>query len=280
MNASATERAAAAFKVLRDVSPQIEAAVIATRSGEVLAAATGAADGWSTTGSTVDQFVAGISDILVEAERARVELNREPVTQCELSPGDGHVFIVADDHHLVAAVTGDDPTVGLVFYDLKTALRGLRDDSGASSSAVADAPTSAADDADSTATDEAADSEPAGETATEEAPAGAAAGTRRGGSNRRPMLRQTRHLPEQLQERDGATRIDEAATSERQAPDATTRKHYHRTDPDGSIRGRRVPDSSANPQRATVCGAVFRGRLDAVASGQFAAGSRTARSRP
>jgi hypothetical protein len=30
---------------------------------------------------------------------------------------------VRDERHLVAAVTGAQPTVGLVFYDLKTCLR-------------------------------------------------------------------------------------------------------------------------------------------------------------
>jgi hypothetical protein len=36
---------------------------------------------------------------------------------------DGSVFVVRDERHLVVAVTRPDPTVGLVFYDLKTCLR-------------------------------------------------------------------------------------------------------------------------------------------------------------
>ena len=36
---------------------------------------------------------------------------------------DGSVFVVRDGERLIAAITGPEPTVGLVFYDLKAALR-------------------------------------------------------------------------------------------------------------------------------------------------------------
>ena len=36
---------------------------------------------------------------------------------------EGSVFVVADGERLIAAVTGRDPTAGLVFYDLKSCLR-------------------------------------------------------------------------------------------------------------------------------------------------------------
>jgi hypothetical protein len=36
---------------------------------------------------------------------------------------EGSVFVVRDERHLVVAVTRPEPTVGLVFYDLKTCLR-------------------------------------------------------------------------------------------------------------------------------------------------------------
>src|SRR3712207_7194235 len=38
---------------------------------------------------------------------------------------EGCVFVVRDDRHVLAGVTGPDPTVGLVFYDLNTVLRML-----------------------------------------------------------------------------------------------------------------------------------------------------------
>ena len=42
-----------------------------------------------------------------------------------LAQHDGSVFVAKDERHLVAAVTKPRPTVGLVFYDLKTCLRML-----------------------------------------------------------------------------------------------------------------------------------------------------------
>jgi len=47
------------------------------------------------------------------------------VTQLEASTADGSVFVVRGDERRIAATTGPAPTVGLVFYDLKTCLRML-----------------------------------------------------------------------------------------------------------------------------------------------------------
>jgi hypothetical protein len=46
------------------------------------------------------------------------------VTQLEASTQDGSVFVVRDGGRAVVATTAADPTVGLVFYDLKSCLRG------------------------------------------------------------------------------------------------------------------------------------------------------------
>lgn len=107
-----------ALQELLEVSPQVEAALVADLQGATLASA-------GTTAS--DRLAALVLRVLDTAERSRKELGREPVTQCEIGTGDGSLFVVRDAHHVVAAVTGLDPTVGLVFYDLKTALRTLRD---------------------------------------------------------------------------------------------------------------------------------------------------------
>ena len=48
---------------------------------------------------------------------------REGLVQLEAATQDGSVFVVRDDDRFVAAVTGPQPTVGLIFYDLKTCLR-------------------------------------------------------------------------------------------------------------------------------------------------------------
>ena len=61
---------------------------------------------------------------LLEGAR-RVEAGDAPLTQVEVSTGEGSVFVVSDGSARIAATTPPDPTVGLVFYDLKSTLRQL-----------------------------------------------------------------------------------------------------------------------------------------------------------
>jgi predicted regulator of Ras-like GTPase activity (Roadblock/LC7/MglB family) len=105
---------------LTEISTQIEAAVVFDREGTVLA-------------STVDDERAGrlaetALDLLKAAEEARPE-GAEPLAQLDVALRDGSVFVVADDDRLIAATTAPEPTVGLVFYDLKSCLRGLAEES-------------------------------------------------------------------------------------------------------------------------------------------------------
>src|SRR5207249_1135247 len=50
------------------------------------------------------------------------------VTQLEASTAQGSVFVVRSGARRIAATTGPAPTVGLVFYDLKSCLRGSEDE--------------------------------------------------------------------------------------------------------------------------------------------------------
>lgn len=129
--------AGSALDELLEVSPQVDAAVILERDGGRLIASAPAS------GSRMaDRFGATCIRMLEAAEQARAELGREPVSQVEVATPDGHVFVVADARWVVAAVTDADPTVGLVFYDLKTALRAVREASasGNGSNGAAPAP--------------------------------------------------------------------------------------------------------------------------------------------
>ena len=49
------------------------------------------------------------------------------LSQLEVATGEGSVFAVRDEEHLIVASTPPEPTVGLIFYDLKTCLRNLRE---------------------------------------------------------------------------------------------------------------------------------------------------------
>ena len=69
--------------------------------------------------------LAGAARRLFEAaeEGEREGPGARPLTQLEASTLEGSIFVVRDGERLIAATTPPDPTVGLVFYDLKTCLR-------------------------------------------------------------------------------------------------------------------------------------------------------------
>jgi predicted regulator of Ras-like GTPase activity (Roadblock/LC7/MglB family) len=50
---------------------------------------------------------------------------RPGVAQLEAATTSGSVFVVREGERLIAATTTAEPTVGLVFYDLKTCLRSI-----------------------------------------------------------------------------------------------------------------------------------------------------------
>lgn len=124
MNGSIQSAARQALSDLLDVSPQVECAIVTERNGDPIATIRrGGIDGTS----IADGLGLLVRRVVEQADRGRTELGREPVTQCEVSVGTGSVFVVRDAHRMVAAVTEAEPTVGLVFYDLKTALRSVRE---------------------------------------------------------------------------------------------------------------------------------------------------------
>ena len=97
---------------LTEISSQVEAAALFDAKGEVEAA----------TLPDAADFVRAVQDLLAAAAEAR----SGTVTQLEAATSDGSVFVVRDGDSFIAATTRPEPTVALVFYDLKTALRAAR----------------------------------------------------------------------------------------------------------------------------------------------------------
>ncbi|HEY7003832.1 MAG TPA: roadblock/LC7 domain-containing protein [Gaiellaceae bacterium] len=110
--------AAQALADLTEISAQIEAAVLADHDGAVVASTL-------TDDQSAKSFAEAAAELLAAAASVRTEPGSEPLVQVEGVAHDGSVFVAKDDRHLVAAVTKPRPTVGLVFYDLKTCLRML-----------------------------------------------------------------------------------------------------------------------------------------------------------
>ena len=105
--------AAQALADLTEISSQIEAAVLFDEGGAVL-------------GSTLadDEGAQGVARAATELlERAGAFRSEGSITQLEASIAGGSVFLVRDGARRIAATTGPAPTVGLVFYDLKSCLR-------------------------------------------------------------------------------------------------------------------------------------------------------------
>ena len=106
--------AAQALADLTEISSQIEAAVLFDESGSVQGSTL-------TSDEAAQAFARSASELLGSAGAFRSAEGN--VTQLEASTAEGSVFVVRDGARRIAATTGPAPTVGLVFYDLKSCLR-------------------------------------------------------------------------------------------------------------------------------------------------------------
>jgi predicted regulator of Ras-like GTPase activity (Roadblock/LC7/MglB family) len=110
--------AAQALADLTEISAQIEAAVLAAADGSVVAST-------FREPSRGDELARAAAELVAAAEEARGDTPAGGLVQIQAATARGSIFVVRDDRHVVAALTGAKPTVGLVFYDLKTCLRML-----------------------------------------------------------------------------------------------------------------------------------------------------------
>jgi predicted regulator of Ras-like GTPase activity (Roadblock/LC7/MglB family) len=109
--------AAQALADLIEISTQIETAVLVDGQGTVVASSLGDE-------ARAAAIARAARDLLAAAEESMSGTERgERLVQLQAATQDGCVFVVRDEERIVAAVTVPDPTVGLVFYDLKTCLR-------------------------------------------------------------------------------------------------------------------------------------------------------------
>jgi hypothetical protein len=111
--------AAQALADLTEISSQIRAAVLYVESGGVLGSTLGDAE-------AAAALVQGAGELLGAADGLRSD--GVAVTQIEASTAEGSVFVVRDGERVIVATTAPGPTVGLVFYDLKSCLRGAADE--------------------------------------------------------------------------------------------------------------------------------------------------------
>jgi predicted regulator of Ras-like GTPase activity (Roadblock/LC7/MglB family) len=105
--------AAQAIADLKEISPQVRDVVVIGADGDP--AGSSLAEG-----PAAARLADGAKRLLGAAEELR-----PGVGQLEAATTGGSVFVVRDGERLIAATTTPEPTVGLVFYDLKTCLRSI-----------------------------------------------------------------------------------------------------------------------------------------------------------
>ena len=104
--------AAQAIGDLTEISPQVKRVAVIEADGTLSG---------SNVGEQSAQRLADGARALVAA----AEELRPGVAQLEAATVTGSVFVVRDGERMIAATTSPEPTVGLVFYDLKTCLRSI-----------------------------------------------------------------------------------------------------------------------------------------------------------
>lgn len=109
---------AEALAELKQVSSQIDRVAIARGDGTI--EATTLADP-----GTAERLVGAARAMIEAAERARERLERPELSQLEVATPEARVFAVRDGDRMIVATTGNDPIVGLVFFDLKACLHNL-----------------------------------------------------------------------------------------------------------------------------------------------------------
>jgi predicted regulator of Ras-like GTPase activity (Roadblock/LC7/MglB family) len=105
--------AAQAIADLTEISPQVREVVVVGADGAVVGSNAGA--------ERAEAIAETAGNLLATAG----EVYDGAVAQLEAATGAGSVFAIRDGERLIAATTSPEPTVGLVFYDLKTCLRSI-----------------------------------------------------------------------------------------------------------------------------------------------------------
>jgi predicted regulator of Ras-like GTPase activity (Roadblock/LC7/MglB family) len=105
--------AAQALAELTELSSQIERAVVLRADGSVLGSTPGG-----------DAKADSLATAALELLAAAFELRSTPqeVSRVEVELAEGALFVLSEGGRTIAAVTGPQPTAGLVAYDLRTCL--------------------------------------------------------------------------------------------------------------------------------------------------------------
>ena len=115
---------------LTEISSQVHQVAILDSDGTLLAAT-------AHDPVRAERFVSALAPLLDEADRLARSRGLPELGQLEVSTLEGSVFAVRQGGRLIVATTRPDPTVGLVFYDLKHCLSSIDTATGAGNESAA-----------------------------------------------------------------------------------------------------------------------------------------------
>ncbi len=104
-----------ALAELAELSSQVERAVVLDANGSVLAFTGGEGEGEPLARSALDLL----------ASAGELHPSAGEVTRAEVEIAEGGLFVLREGTRTIAAITGPNPTSGLVAYDLRTCLQGI-----------------------------------------------------------------------------------------------------------------------------------------------------------
>lgn len=102
-----------ALAELVELSSQVERAVVLDAAESVLAS----------TGGEGDALARAAVELLAAA--GELHPSAGDVTRAEVELAEGGLFVLREGGRTIAAITGPNPTSGLVVYDLRTCLQGI-----------------------------------------------------------------------------------------------------------------------------------------------------------
>ena len=111
---------AQALADLTEISPQIEAAVVFDGGGSV--------EGSTLEDEERSRELARLGKLLLDEAGTARSAEAGALTQVQAELRAGSVFLVREGERAIAATTAEEPTVGLVFYDLRSCLRSAADE--------------------------------------------------------------------------------------------------------------------------------------------------------
>jgi predicted regulator of Ras-like GTPase activity (Roadblock/LC7/MglB family) len=109
-----------AIAELTDISPQVRDVVVVGSDGGVVASNVASE-------ARAQALADGARRLGEGADEVRAARGLGPAVQLEAATVGGSVFVVREGGRTIAATTTPEPTVGLVFYDLKTCLRAIEE---------------------------------------------------------------------------------------------------------------------------------------------------------